>query len=66
MSQPHTHTHEHTRTHTLLRPTGECVLQLSYPLHHHPGVVLPDARRALVVGAAVLQDVVFDLAVGLR
>lgn len=47
-------------------PTAECVLHLSYPLHHHPGVVLSDARRTLVVCASMLQYVVVYLAVGLR
>lgn len=47
-------------------PTCDRVLHLSYPLHHHPGVVLPDARRTLVVRAPMLQYVVVYLAVGLR
>lgn len=47
-------------------PTCERVLRLPDPLHHHPGVVLSDARRALVVGAPVFQYVMVYLAVGLR
>lgn len=47
------------------RPTGERELQLPNPFHHHPGVVLPDARRALVVGASVFQYIVVYLGVWL-
>ncbi len=50
----------------LLLPTCERVLHLTYPLHHHPGVVLPYARRTLVVCASMLQYVVVYLAVRLR
>lgn len=49
-----------------LPPTSDCVLHRSYALHHHPGVVLSDARRALVVCASMFQYVVVDLAVRLR
>lgn len=48
-----------------LPPTCEHVLQLSNPFHHHPGVVLPDARRTLVVCAPMFQYVVVYLGVEL-
>lgn len=35
-------------------PTCECVFHFFYPLQHHPGVVLSDARRALVICASML------------
>lgn len=45
--------------------TCERVLRLPDPLYHHPGVVLSDAGRALVVRAPMLQYVMIYLAVGL-